>query len=401
MEAAASSLPLRHLRQRGGAATPITSVELFFDLVYIFAVTQLSHLVLDDLSIGGLARAAFLLVVVWWAWIYTTWMTNWFDPTSPLVRTVLTGVMLASLLVAAALPLAFGEDALLFAASYVALQVGRNAAAMALARDHRLRDLFARLLIWSLVSAPLWLGGAALDGDDRLLLWGPALALDLLAPVAGYWVPGRGRAETSDYDIDGDHFAERCHLFVLIALGESIVVAGATAADGGMNASAVVCLVVAFTETVALWWLYFGAPSEQSRAAVASSENPGQLARDAYTYVHLLIVGGIVATAAGNDLLIAHPSAPLHGVELAIVLGGPALFLLGAGLFQWMTTRRANPKRLLTAALILALLPLAPFISVLVLATGTTVLLATLAIWELRTSTNTRLSPISGPPGRG
>ena len=104
-------------------------VELFFDLVYVFAVTQLSHQILGDLSVAGVARAAFLLLVVWWAWIYTTWMANWFDPTSSPVRAVLTAVMLGSLLMAAALPEAFGERALLFAASYVALQVGRNAAA--------------------------------------------------------------------------------------------------------------------------------------------------------------------------------------------------------------------------------------------------------------------------------
>ena len=139
-----------------------------------------------------MAKAAFLLVVVWWAWIYTTWMANWFDPASPAVRTVLTGVMLASLLMAAALPEAFGDDGMLFAASYVALQVGRNAAAMTLlVRDHRLREVFERLLFWSIVSGALWLAGAALDPDQRLLLWIPALGAGsrrarrrLLAPAS-------------------------------------------------------------------------------------------------------------------------------------------------------------------------------------------------------------------------
>ena len=163
-------------------------------------------------------------------------MANWFDPASPAVRTVLTGVMLASLLMAAALPEAFGDQGVLFAASYVALQVGRNAAAMALlARDHRLRDVFERLLAWSVVSGALWLAGATLDPDQRLILWIPALALDLLAPVAGYWLPGRGRAATTDWDIEGGHFAERCQLFIIIALGESIVVTGATAAEAGLS----------------------------------------------------------------------------------------------------------------------------------------------------------------------
>src|SRR3954471_11195518 len=133
---AAAATPTRHLRPRGdGVTQPTTAVELFFDLVYVFAVTQLSHRILDDLSVGGVARAAFLLLIVWWAWISTTWMANWFDPASSAVRGVLTAVMLASLLMAAALPEAFGEHAQLFAASYVALQVGRNAAAASLLKQ--------------------------------------------------------------------------------------------------------------------------------------------------------------------------------------------------------------------------------------------------------------------------
>src|SRR4051794_9543 len=153
------------LRPRGeGAAQPITTVELFFDLVYVFAVTQLSHLILNDLSVAGAAHAALLLVTVWWAWIYTTWMANWFDPASAVVRAVLTGVMLGSLLMAAALPGAFGGDGVLFAVSYVALQVGRNlVAASMLARDHPLRDVFERLVGWSAASGVLWLAGSVLD----------------------------------------------------------------------------------------------------------------------------------------------------------------------------------------------------------------------------------------------
>src|SRR4051794_31269179 len=150
----AASDATRHLRPRGeGAAQPITTVELFFDLVYVFAVTQLSHLILDDLSVAGALHATFLLVVVWWAWIYTTWMANWFDPGSAVVRAVLTGVMLASLLMAAALPEALGKHGLLFAGSYVMLQVGRNIASASLpAPGHPLRVVFERVVVWSAAS---------------------------------------------------------------------------------------------------------------------------------------------------------------------------------------------------------------------------------------------------------
>src|SRR5690349_13288463 len=151
-------------------------------------------------------------------------MADWFDPASTSVRGVLTGVMLVSLLMAAALPGAFGEDGLLFAISYVTLQVGRNvAAASMLGRDQPLRNVFERLVWWSGASGVLWLVGATLPGDRRLLLWIPAVVLDLCAPFAGYWLPHRGRALTTDYDIDGGHFTDRCQGFIIIALGESIV----------------------------------------------------------------------------------------------------------------------------------------------------------------------------------
>jgi low temperature requirement protein LtrA len=298
---------------------------------------------------------------------------------------VLTGVMLASLLMAAALPGAFAGQGVLFAASYVALQVGRNvAAASLLARTHPLRDVFERLVVWSVVSGVLWLAGAALDGDQRLLLWIVALALDLMAPVTGYWLPARGRAATTDWDIEGGHFAERCQGFIIIALGESVVVTGATAANAGLTATVVVCLAVAFLETAALWWLYFGATAEQSRAVMSMSEDPARLARDAYTYLHLPIVAGIIAVAVGDDLLIREPHQALHGVALAMVLGGPALYLAGECLFHWRMTSSANAKRLTVAALLLLLAPVAGHLNALTLSALVAGLLSALALWEVR-----------------
>jgi low temperature requirement protein LtrA len=382
---APTTAPVRHLRPRGNGVTqPTTTVELFFDLVYVFAVTQLSHQILGDLSVAGVARAAFLLLIVWWAWIYTTWMANWFDPASPAVRGVLTAVMLASLLMAAALPQAFGEQGLLFAASYVALQVGRNGAAAWLTRRHRLRDVFERLVLWSAASGVLWLAGAALDSDQRLMLWIPALALELAAPAAGYWLPGRGRAATTDYDIEGGHFEERCQLFIIIALGESIVVTGATASAAGLTSTVVVCLVVAFVQTAALWSLYFGATAEQACITLSTCDDPGRLARDAYTYLQLPIIAGIIATAVGNDLLIAEPTHALHGVALAIMLGGPALFLLGEILFRWRMTGTTNVTRAAVAGVLILLVPIGGQVSALLVSLIVATMLSALAAWELR-----------------
>jgi low temperature requirement protein LtrA len=398
----AAATTIRHLRPRGdGAAQPTTTVELFFDLVYVFAVTQLSHQILDDLSIAGVARAAFLLLIVWWAWIYTTWMANWFDPASPAVRGVLTAVMLGSLLMAATLPEAFGERGLLFAASYVALQVGRNvAAAWLLTHRHPLRDVFERLVVWSAASGVLWLAGAALDSDLRLMLWIPALALELAAPAAGYWLPGRGRAATTDYDIEGTHFAERCQLFIIIALGESIVVTGATASAAGLTSRVALCLVVAFVETAALWWLYFGATAEHARATMSTCDDPGRLARDAYTYLHLPIIAGIIATAVGNDLLIAEQQHALHGVGLAMMLGGPALFLLGESLFRWRMTGTTNVTRAAVAGFLIFLVPIGGQVSALLVGVIVATLLSALAAWELRLRGRESL-PRRGPAAGG
>jgi low temperature requirement protein LtrA len=382
----AATSPARHLRPRiSGETQQTTTVELFFDLVYVFAVTQLSHQILDDLSVAGVARSAFLLLVVWWAWIYTTWMANWFDPaSSSAVRGVLTGVMLGSLLMAAALPTAFGEHALLFAGSYVALQVGRNAAAaLLLKRRHRLREVFERLVVWSAASGVLWLAGATLDGDQRLMLWIPALALELAAPAAGYWLPGRGRASTTEYDIEGAHFAERCQIFIIIALGESIVVTGATASAAGLSSTVTLCLVVAFAETAALWWLYFGEAAENARGKITECEDPGRIARDAYTYAHLPIIGGIIATAVGTELLIAAPHEAPAAIGAAMILGGPAVFLLGEALFGWRVTGAANAKRLAGAALLILLVPLGTQVSALALSLVVVALLPALAVWEL------------------
>jgi low temperature requirement protein LtrA len=307
------------------------------------------------------------------------------DPASPAVHGVLTAVMLGSLIMAASLPEAFGEHGLLFAASYVGLQVGRNAAAAwLLRRRHRLSDVFERLVAWSAASGALWLAGGALDGDQRLLLWIPALALELAAPVVGYWLPRRGCAATTDYDIEGGHFAERCQLFIIIALGESIVVTGAMAADAGLTSTVVLCLVVAFVQTAALWWLYFGATAERAFITLSSSDDPGRLARDAYTYLHLPIIAGIIATAVAADLLIAHPGDTLHGVGLVMVLGGPALFLLGQSPFIGRLTGTADVARVVCAGVLALLAPVGDRVRALSLSVMVAALLSGVAAWELR-----------------
>ena len=338
----------RRLRPRGeGAEQQTTAVELFFDLVFVFAITRLSQLVLDDLTIHGLVRAALLLLVLWWAWINTTWLTNWLEPESTEVRLLLMGGAMCALLAAAAIPQALDSHGLLFALAYVGLQVGRNVAATLLSpAGHHLRLLFARLLFWSMLTSILWITGAVADPHQRLVLWATALAIELIAPAVGYPTPLLGRSRTDDYDIHGGHFAERCEGFVIIALGESIAVSGATAAGAGLATATVFALILAFLATAALWWLYFDTVADRSRQVIAVSDQAGRLARDAYTYIHIPIIAGIIAVAVGEDLVLAHPTEPLGGVGAATLLGGPALFLLGETLFRLRTSGAISSRRL-------------------------------------------------------
>jgi low temperature requirement protein LtrA len=373
----------RHLRARADGEQSITFVELFFDLVYVFAVTQISHVLIEHLSFAGAGRAAFLLLVIWWAWIYTTWMVNWFDPDSPPVRITLIGVMGASLVLAAALPEAFGEHAGLFVLAYVGLQVGRNAMAAALLpQSYVLRRTFERITVWSVGSGVLWVAGLSEAGDHRLYWWLPALAVELLAPAVGYFTPSLGRSLTTDYDVEGGHFAERCQGFIIIALGESIVVTGATAADAGLSDTVVLALVVAFLETAALWWLYFGEGAAHARRDIVSSDDAGRLARDAYTYLHLPIVAGIIAVAVGDDLLIADASHSLSTAGALMVVGGPAIYLFGESLFRFRMVGSVSPKRVGVIVLLCALMAVASSRTALELSAIVAAVVTALALWE-------------------
>ncbi|MDX6548861.1 MAG: hypothetical protein QOG33_2411 [Gaiellales bacterium] len=346
----------RHLRQRTEQEQRATNLELFFDLVFVFAVTQLSHLLGSHLTFAGAAQTALLLLVTWWAWVYTTWMTNWFDPDATPVRCLLIAVMLASLAMAIAIPHAFGDRALMFALGYGSLQVVRNAFVVwATDRSSLLHWAFVRILTWSIAVAMLWLLGALLDGGARSAVWTIALVIDYAGPAAGYWVPVLGRSQTGEWEIEGAHFAERFQLFIIIALGESIVVTGATASGLQIDAARAAAIAVSFVTSAALWWLYFDYVATIAQRRLATSQESGALARDAYTYIHTLMVAGIIVAAVGDAVLIRHPGAHATGAQLATLAGGPALYLAGHVAFRLQMAHSLSPKRVAaTIALLLA-----------------------------------------------
>jgi low temperature requirement protein LtrA len=325
-----------------------TTLELFYDLVFVFAVTQVSHLLLDDLGWQGAGEAMLVLLVVWWAWNYTTWVTNELDPDSPVVRLLLLGIMLATLVMAVAIPDAFGSKGLLFAAAYVTIQVGRHAfLTFASARRGTIeRKRAADILIWLSAAGAFWIAGAIVEDEARTTVWLVALAIDYLGPVFLYRVPGRPRLAPAAWDVETAHFAERFQLFVIIALGESIVLTGATTAELDLDASRIAALGLAFAGTAALWWLYFDyvAPIAQRRLELAP--NRTLLARDGYTYLHVVLVAGIIGWAVGDELVIAHPTDVLPAAEVVVVVAGPAIYLLGHVLFRLRMAGTLSRKRL-------------------------------------------------------
>lgn len=324
------------LRSRTAGAVKVTNIELFFDLVFVYAVTQLSHTLLHGLNVVGALQVLLLFLAVWWVWVFTSWVTNWLDPERPLVRLLLLALMLAGLLLSMALPEAFGERGLLFAGAYVFMQVGRTLFVLwALGDDAPANTRnFQRIAVWLAVSGALWLLGGWLDGKERVLLWVAALALEYIGPALAFAVPGLGRSSTADWDIDGGHLAERCSLFVIIALGESVLVTGSSFADTAWQPQAVLAFVSAFVGSVAMWWIYFDLGAERGSRAIRHAADPGRTARAAYTYLHLLIVAGIIVGAVADELTLRDAQQRVGAISGAVLLGGPMLYLTGNAWFK-------------------------------------------------------------------
>lgn len=335
-------------QSRPGEEQRATTLELFYDLVFVFAITQVSHLLLDDVSWEGAGQAALVLLVVWWAWNYTTWVTNELDPDSPVVRLLLIAIMLASLLMAVAIPEAFGERALLFAGSYVAIQVGRHVfLAFASARKGTVeRERAERILTWFVAAGVLWIAGALADGSARTALWLLALLIDYSAPLFLFRVPGRPRLTHSTWTVETSHFAERFQLFIIIALGETIVITGATTAELDLDAARLTAFALAFLATAALWWLYFDYVAGIAQRRLELAPDRTRLARDGYTYLHVLMVAGVIVSAVGDELVIAHPTDVLPTAELAVLVAGPALYLFAHVLFRLRMAGSVSWKRL-------------------------------------------------------
>lgn len=366
------------------AHAKVSFAELFFDLVFVFAITQLSHALLAEMSLAGALRTGMLFLAVWWVWIYTSWITNWVDPEQAPARLMLFALMGAGLVLSMSVPQAFGARGLAFALAYAGMQVGRTLFMLwAIGGGNQaLRANFLRVLAWLLLSAVFWIAGGLSEGDARLGFWALALGIDYAAPAAYFWTPFLGRSTTGDWTVEGAHLAERCGLFIIIALGESILVSGATFAAQPWDALHVAAFAVCFIGTLAMWWIYFHIGAERGAGRIAGDEDPGRMARSGYTYLHLPIVAGIVLCAVSDEILLAHPYGHTEWSAAAVILGGPALYLAGCGFFKKLSATWFPLSHLVGLGVLVALAVLVPFVWPLVLGAAATAALILVAAWE-------------------
>jgi low temperature requirement protein LtrA len=372
------------LRTGPRASGVVLPVELFFDLVYVLAITQLTHYLLEHLTWRGAGETLILFLVVWRGWITITWTTNYFDLHARSVRLVLIGLAFVSLIASASLPEAFDERGLAFALASGGVLIGAGGFAWAsVGRQHPLGIVFERVLIWNLIIGLIFLAGALIDGDARVFVWLSAIAGSYLLAWLGFPLPRIGHSHTSDYTIMGEHMAERCLLFVTIALGESIIITGTSFGELPDTNETWVAFLTAFVGTAAIWWTYFDRGAEAGREMISSADDPGRLGLIAYTFCHIPIVAGIIVAAAGDEIAIAHPGQEVTTGEAALILGGPALYLVGHSLFKLAVWGHLSPSRASGVLALAALVPLAAMASALVLIVAATSVLIGVVIWDL------------------
>jgi low temperature requirement protein LtrA len=322
-------------------ADRVTYVELFFDLVFVFALTQLSAYLYENQTPIGVLEGVIMVCALWWAWVSTTWVTNWLDPAKLPVRGAVIALAFVALVLSVSIAEAFGDRAWAFAIAYVVLQVGRTGFIVwATARqDREVSKDFVRVLVWTAGGAVLWIVGALLPLPWQLPFWLAALGLELLGTVLGYPVPRHGRVLIGAWDLSGPHIAERTALFVLITLGESLLVTGFAFTAKESSPESVMAMAAAFVAAAATWWIYFDHGERIGSEAIEASDEPGRLARTAYTWIHLAIIAGLVLISVGDKEALSHPHA--HGLAPTItVLGGPLLFLAGTVLFRRVLEER-------------------------------------------------------------
>ena len=332
----------------------VTPLELFFDLVFVLALTQCTALMADDPTWKGLARGLLVLGVLWWSWVGYSWLTSVVDPEEGAVRLAMFGAMAALLICALCVPQVFGDSALTFAIAYGVVRVGQIVLFLVASRDDpTLRSAVLAGLVGSTsLGVGLLVAASFADGTLQGGLWALALALDMAGPLL---------FGSEGWKLVPAHFAERHGLIIIIALGESIVAIGA-GATSHVDAGVVLAAALGTAVAAGLWWLYFDlvalvAERRLSNAEVGREQN--EIARDSFSFLHLPMVAGIVLVALGLKKTLEHVEDPLKTIPDFALMGGTALYLLAHVAFRWRNIHRFSTQRLLCALFVLALIPVA------------------------------------------
>ena len=338
-------------RRQESAEERVTPLELFFDLIFVFALTQVTGLVIEDPTWAGLAKGVLVLGVLWWAWAAYAWLTNTINPEEGAVRIAMFAAMGAMLVASLAVPGAFGDDALLFASAYAFVRIAHLVLyVIAGWGDRDLLVAVARLAVGTSVGVGLLFVAAGLDGRLQVTVWAVAICVDLLGAYVG---GGRG------WRLSAGHFAERHALVVIIALGETIVALG-LAASTELDAGGIAAALLGLTVAATLWWAYFDVVAIVAEEKLRETKGLAQLrlARDSYSYLHLPMVAGIILFAVGVKKTIGDVGEPLKLVPAVALCGGVALYLLAHILVRLRTVGSLNRQRLVVSAALVALIPL-------------------------------------------
>ena len=355
----------------------VSPLELFFDLVFVLALTQCTALMAHEPTWTGLAKGIAVLGVMWWAWVGYTWLCSVVNPEEGSVRLLMFTAMAALLVVALAIPGAFGDDALIFAIAYGIVRAMQVALLVVAGReDEGLRHSARGLAVSTAIGVGLLTAASFADGELQGALWAIALILDVGGPLV---------IDSSGWRLMPEHFAERHGLIVIIALGESIVAIGVGAEVVGVTAGVVAAAVFGTAVAGALWWLYFDvvalvAARRLENATPGKEQN--EIARDSYSYLHFAMVAGIVLLALGLKKTLEHTGEALKWVPATALLGGTALYLLAHVAFRWRNIHTLNRQRLALAIVLPCLIPVAHALPALAALGGLAAILVALVAYE-------------------
>jgi low temperature requirement protein LtrA len=353
----------------------VEPLELFFDLVFVFALTQVTARMADDLSWGGMLRGLLVLAAIWWAWAAYAWLTNEVDARRRSVRLTIFGAMIAMLLASLAIPGAFEGDALLFACAYLGVRMMHVALFAAGTDDVDVRAAARALVPTSIIAPMLLIAASAVDGAAQTAIWIAALAID--------YVGGAVRG-IEGWRLSPGHFAERHGLIVIIAFGESIVAIGVGAAGLALDAGELVAAALGVVLAAALWWVYFDEQLErvEHRIHEATGRARNVMARDTFSFLHLPLVAGIVLLALGVKKTLADVDEPLKAVSAAALCGGAALYLAADVAFRRRSLGVLQPQRLLAAGGCAVVIPLATQLDSLAAVAAVAAICAALVMYE-------------------